>query len=476
MRFNDTDIEAKCAVRCDNVNTRTTQAFVNWLPVTAVTLLACVLVGCGGGDSNDGVEGGLKSSPSGGTGVTGRTPFDLPSVGLADPSSLRVADETSPYADVLIDCIAPQVEEDLCTLDTLPVIALETTNPTVDDIMKRTVVSHDWMALRFRRVLARLPQELLNLFSATTAVVIAADIRPAYYTTATAAIYLDPQFLWTTVEEKNTISKASDARSAFGEALRFVPLWRYVEGSGYAWEYDSLDGPETRDTGETVLQMAALLFHELAHANDLLPPSMMGTVSSSSTTLEAAEQLEASGVSVGLNNTQPLTSSLWQELGGVLFRGESVTEALQLVSAEQAGLAFEVDGASEPYAYATIYEDTAMLFEEVMMKHHFDIDREVAMTELTDSSDREACNYFAIRWGMRNRVADPLVETRARYVLEEILQRNDVSSYFSKFVGARRLTNNRDWCNVEDLNASPSIQVSPSAVQPMRPDSMPMYW
>lgn len=470
MRHIDMDIKPGSAFRCGVA----INSFA-FLKLASVLLLSAILVACGGGDSNDGVEGGLEGSPSGSSGVPGLSPFDLPAVGLSDPETLRVADETSPYADVLVDCIAPESEDDLCTLETLPVIALETTNPTVEDIMARTVVSHDWMALRFRRVLVRLPQELLDLFSATTAVVIAADIRPAYYTTATAAVYLDPQFLWTTVEEKNTIDKSSDSRSGFGEALSFTPLWRYVQGSGYAWEYDSLEGVATRNTGETVLQMAALLFHELAHANDLIPPSLIGTVSTSLTTLEAAEQLEASGVSVGLDASQPLTSALWMELGGVLYRGEPVTEDLQNVTAAEAGLEFEIDGASEPYAYATIYEDTAMLFEEVMMKHHFDIDREVAMTEFTDSSDREACNFYAIRWGMRNRVADPLVESRARYVVEAILQRNDVSAYFAKFNGARRLTNDRDWCNVEDLSAPPAMQVGPSAIEPMRPDSFPMY-
>jgi len=48
----------------------------------------------------------------------------------------------SKYAAVLKDCIV--VQEDPCTLVTLPFIGLDHPNPTVANIMDRVIGSHYW--------------------------------------------------------------------------------------------------------------------------------------------------------------------------------------------------------------------------------------------------------------------------------------------------------------------------------------------
>ena len=57
-----------------------------------------------------------------------------------------------------------------------------------------------------------------NLLRATTAIVISYDVRPSYYWVVTGAIHLDPDNLWLTPDERDTINQAPDYRASFGEA------------------------------------------------------------------------------------------------------------------------------------------------------------------------------------------------------------------------------------------------------------------
>jgi hypothetical protein len=443
-----------------------------------VLLLTALLAGCGGGGNSAGL--GLPGTTDGSGGTQGGGLLYEQLNGNTFPSiAVSVAEPDSPYSDVLIDCVILEQIEELCSLITLPFIVQETSSPTIDDILDRTVVSHDWMAERFRQLLERFPPELLSLFQATTAVVISADIRPAFYTSLTGAIYIDPSYLWLTNDEKYTILTEEDFRAGYGNDLNLVPLWRYLEGNDYAWEYYSLFGTETRSISDIVRPAAALFFHELAHANDVIPPALVGTLDPALTVLEADLALRSSSTSEQLNAYQPLNSQLWQDLGQVLFRGEIATAALRSVTAQEAGVEFQVDGANDAYNYASIYEDTAMLFEEVMMKYHYGIDREVAFTDAPSTGEALYCDSYVIRWGYRNRVNDPLVRSRAEFVLQQLLGESDVSAYLAGFSGPRKLTNGLDWCTVENLSIvassfsaeSAAVNVAEDSRELLRPDS-----
>jgi hypothetical protein len=74
--------------------------------------------------------------------------------------------------------VAANTPFQLCKLATLPLIGQAEPEPTVEDVLARTVVSHAWMGRRFEQVLRALPARLLKLFRSTTAVVIGADFRP----------------------------------------------------------------------------------------------------------------------------------------------------------------------------------------------------------------------------------------------------------------------------------------------------------
>ena len=412
-----------------------------------VTILLPLMLGCGGGGSSD-------AGPSG------------------SESSLRAANTDSAYADVLVDCVSAELQRESCRLSTLPLIGQDHPNPTVANILDRTVVSNNWMAKRFRELLEEVPAEVLPLFSATTAVVIAADIRPSFYTALTGAIYLDPAFLWLTDGERTTISTAPDFRSDFGNELNFVGLSRYIADGDYAWEYFSVSEPGSRELGDIEQPLVALLLHELAHANDAFPPAELSRLSYADTVLNAARGTLANGATETLRARQPLNSSLWQDLGEVLFLGRAATGAERILNATEVGLEFESDGGNDDYAYASDFEDTAMLFEEVMMKYLYDIDREVAFTNYPSSENRRFCDSYVVAWGFRNRLAEPLVRSRAETVLQIILDETDVSAYLGGFTEPLRMSNDITWCTIQPLNGA--LTVGPAAtpaVVPMRADS-----
>ena len=77
---------------------------------------------------------------------------------------------------------------------------------------------------RFREILERMPNELLLLTRGLTGVVISYDIRPSFYTTQTGAMYLDPDGMWLTEEERAVIDETPDFRGEFAKKLDFIML------------------------------------------------------------------------------------------------------------------------------------------------------------------------------------------------------------------------------------------------------------
>lgn len=403
--------------------------------------IAILIAACGGG-GNSGSKGGAIVVPPDGT--------------------FRPAVSSSPYTDVLDRCLTAERTADACRLSRLPYIGQRTNVPSTQDILAHTLVSHPWMATRFQQLLDQMPEDIRLMFRGVTGVVIGADIRPSYYWSVTGAIYLDPADLWLTRPERDTISRAPDYRSEFARELNFVSLWRYVEGNRYAWDYYPLNGGvESRPLSAIVRPMAALLFHELAHANDFIPPARLGLINPNNTPQEQSQSFANFRASVDLDAQAPLNSDLWYGLASVMFDGVTATPTQKQLTADYVGAEFENDGASDDYAYASIYEDTAMLFEEVMMKYHFKVDRELAFTDAPFTGDA-SCSAYVVRWGQRNRIADPLVESRARLVVQQLLDKDDVSVYFADLPSPRYLTNNLDWCANLTAFGNSSVLQKPS--------------
>ena len=75
--------------------------------------------------------------------------------------------DTKPYIDnsVYASTIETSIfiDGDYCTFGELPLIGMETNSPTVDDIMQRLVVSHNWMGQRFQEILETYPSVMSSL-------------------------------------------------------------------------------------------------------------------------------------------------------------------------------------------------------------------------------------------------------------------------------------------------------------------------
>ncbi len=348
-----------------------------------------------------------------------------------EASALRAHSQYSPWRDVLPRCAAASNPFALCTLEVLPFLGATTQAPEIKDILQRTVVSHPWMGKRFGEVLRRLPPHLLTLFRGITAVVIDANIRPSFYTTATGAIYLDPQSLWLTPTERETVDWEPDYRSDFGSALGFLSADLYVAGNSPAWQpawfYPE---DESRQLDDILWPIANLLIHELAHANDAMPPALQSQVVQTDTPLNATFRLERRSASFLLQATYPLRSSLLYQLGAVLFQGAPTNLLIRSLTPSEVGLEFGADDASALYAYASVYEDTAMLVEEVLTRHYFGLDRVVSFLDVPALEDAP-CTDYTVRWGVRNRAGNAAVKERARLVLAGILGEDNVSTYLS---------------------------------------------
>lgn len=139
------------------------------------------------------------------------------------------------------------------------------------------------------------------------------------------------------------------------------------------------------------------------------------------------------------------------DLASVMFHGATATSAQRALSAEQVGLDFSIDGANDSYNYSSQFEDTAMLFEEVMMKYHYNIDREIAFTDAPPATGA-TCASYVVRWGVKNRIGQPWVKTRAQIILQKILGINEASVYIVDLPIPHNMVAGVDWCS--NLNAA----------------------
>jgi hypothetical protein len=334
-----------------------------------------------------------------------------------DYSNTHAYISDSPYAQTLENCVLIEDEDRACTLSTLPLLGQESYTLTKEMILQRLLVSHQWMGDRFSQMLDRYSDKMIQqLFRATTAIVIDDDIIPAYYWAVTGAIYLDPRYLWTSQSEKETITQKEDYRSGFGTSLLFV------EGTFYQYNGTSLytqDNP-TRSLRDVELSLAGLLYHELTHANDFVPPSQLAQLDSSKTLLDNIINIGGIRVSEQLYASNPAQSETLKALGQVLYQGETPSATQKQMTGSEVGQMFNDDVTDAMYAYSTRYEDTAMLMQSSMMKYFYHVDS----FQVFLNADAYEQGQSVLEWGMKNPLLREPVLDRAVYVADRILPKD----------------------------------------------------
>ncbi|MFT7244122.1 MAG: hypothetical protein ACI82A_001472 [Candidatus Azotimanducaceae bacterium] len=371
------------------------------------------------------------------------TVTETPAPTLGEQTALIQTVVSSPISQPLMDCLV-NVATGACNFEKVPLIGMQTNSPTIDEVMARVIVSHEWMGVRFREVLERMPPEILLLMRSLTGVVISYDIRPSFYTSRTGAMYLDPDRMWLTEEERAVIDTAPDFRSEFAKKLDFIILWRYVNNNTDIRAFD-------RDIDSVSLRTAALLFHELAHANDFFPQDRLASINRSVSISSAAN----STPSTRLANDLPLSSSVMRELAQVSFSSNNVqpTPAQAALTADDIAVEFPSDNANDFYNYSTQFEDLAMSFEEAMMYFSYGISRDVAVTNAPDSN---FCNDYVVSWGQRNRIADPAVQARSLFAVSMILPERlaAVEEALANIPTPLQMAAGVNWCDNINLNAN----------------------
>jgi len=358
----------------------------------------------------------------------------------------------SPYADTLVSCVYSNSLTSSCKLSSLPLIASDTITPGIEDIMDRVVVSHKWMGDRFKEFLQTQDSnnDFKNLLRATTAVVIAYDVRPSFYWVATGAIYLDADNFWLTPEERDTINEAPDYRSAFGNDLQFVMPWRYVKDNDYVNVYHAASARVTRSTEDGLFRLISLMYHELAHANDFFPSSEWFSHNSNDRILDAAQTTNFESDKLAI--AYPLRSQEMVNLAQVSFHGEAASSTQKAYSPSDVSQFFSPDDATDYYNYSSKREDYAMLFDELMMYARYDINRDVAVTNRPTGDNVSATDYI-VDWGQRGRIGEPRIKPRIAYVLERVLPEFNATSVIENLPAPIAMIPGNNW--LENLAISP---------------------
>ena len=335
-----------------------------------------------------------------------------------------------PYAAVLARCVYDSglrytgAAANLCPLSQLPFLAQQTGGgvPTVEQVMDRVIVSHDWVGRNFEAFLRQHDTrgDFRRMLNSVTAVVIGVQVRPSFYYALAGAIYLDADNFWLTPEERDTVNEAPDYRSGFGATLGYTTLWRYVNGSSSIFTFDDPRRRRGRSSASLLHEVGWLLLHELGHALDFLPPAAYGTLAAGqSAWANIAPRYQAGQLTSDfVNATYPLTSSVMAGLARVRFFGATATPAQNAYDAAQVAAFFSADLATDDYAYASQYEDAAMSLEEFLMSHRLGLRRDVAFVAPIGAG--ATGSTILVQWGQRGRIGEAALRPRLRAIVQRL--------------------------------------------------------
>jgi len=414
------------------------------------------------------------------------------SVPLDDaPFTNRVANvflynPNSPAGEQLINCVySNNTKYDDCNFGQSPLIAQVTTSPTVDDIMNRVIVSHQWMGDQFKKFLENYDtnDDFKNLLRATTAVVISYDIRPSFYSPTLGAIYLDPDDLWETPAQRDTINQAPDYRADFGAELQFEMPWRYVKDNAYAYYSYPLRYRLSRSLDDSKYSFASLLYHELAHANDFFPSTRWLTYSNSTTVYDAVVEVYNANqiLSDYLQDNYPLDAlyasggqNELTRLAQVRFQDPSLVtqQQIEYTMTDVANM-FKTEGAPQFYSYSSTREDLAILFDGFMMFARYGVSRDVAV------SDQQ---YSDIVWGQRGRIGESWIKPRVSFVATRVLPEfTAAATVVQNLSSPTALQDSKSWREsvvvdeLSEFSLTPSLRTSPTDSRLVPRDGVPRH-
>ncbi len=342
-----------------------------------------------------------------------------------------------PYASVLRRCVydnnlyyTSSSNNNFCTAGTLPLLAEEAglgNIPSVEQVMGRVLVTHDFLGTNFENFLRAKDTngDFRRLLASVTAVVIGSHVRPSFYTAGTGAIYLDANNLWLTPEQRDVVTEVPDYRLAYDVDLNYSAYGRSIRNNAYAApSFPTTSRANTRDNDGLIFAIGRLLYHELGHASDYFPPANRNLNPNKTIWDNVVDRSVARSLpSDALAQVYPLSSQQMFGLGQVSFWGATATAAQRAYTPMDVGGFFASDRANDDYAYSKYAdnnsrEDLAMLFEEFMMTSRQNVQLDIAFG--TKFQTGMSGDQIIIAWGQRGRIADPALKPRIKLVLARV--------------------------------------------------------
>jgi hypothetical protein len=160
-------------------------------------------------------------------------------------------------------------------------------------------------------------------------------------------------------------------------------------------------------------------------------------------------------VSDRLSVAMPLNGAEMYRLAQVRYQGETATTREKNYTPSDVSGFFSPEHAPHFYNYSSKREDYAMLFDEVMMKARYDVDRDIAVTNQPNSTGEE----YIVTWGQRGRIGEANIKPRVEYVTQRILpEYNEASSFINNLTAPIAMQAGKTWA--ENLAISPIVEQS----------------
>ena len=328
-----------------------------------------------------------------------------------------------PYAELLNRCRDADGDA-LCTTEQLPLLGQNgNTNITVNDIMSRVVTTHDWMGPRFQQLLERLGPEALKLFGPIAVITLGGDSEDYSFANSwRGSLYIPTDILWLTEQEKAALyvpESTSGGNTTQVTPLPWLARFRWLKGDN--WLYFATDRSE-REYANIEVHFAANLYYPLAYINGVIPPMAVTQALPTETPRDLFENT-LDNLPAQLYADQSLTidpSPLFALATTYHDKIEPTTEQLAQTPAEVGGL-FGNEGKMRLWGYSTRENDFASLLQAGMLDYTSDVYLDVTFNNRGPDFTVRGCDDETIGWGVRNRIASPLVTPRVRFAMESVL-------------------------------------------------------
>lgn len=380
--------------------------------MSGVLALSLMLVGCGGG-------GGSDASPQ----------YDNERITISESEE---RENNGRLKRCLLDPIDfEKLEADpekACKISELGFIASDSRGkPSKEEIMSRVIASEPWMKNNFEKMLSEMPDDIFYMAKRATGFALVKGLKPAFFSTVTGAIYIDPDYLYL-AGQPGEPNQSIDARGEYHSQMPFLQGGFYIDSNGN--DFIEPD-PYIRSFSDSVVYLNRLLFHELTHANDVFATVNAPQQPNDTPAIIAERNINSHAtLSQRLYAYSPLIDPVLRNIANAMQWGDpGLISIAKMTSAEEVFDRLIGSYATDLYGFVDYgekmhLEDAAMLAEEALMHIHYFATRLIVVMDnvpnpygysliAVDCFDYRAEGFYGQYAGKVAHVSD-----RANFILE----------------------------------------------------------